>query len=76
MEGGRDEVDGRVAQMIQAARFAGGYRILMREVPKTAAGFAPLAERHSARAATLAGEIATAGCVNTPSLAMPDRLER
>jgi hypothetical protein len=53
-----DEVDGRVAQMIQAAVLAGAYAETIRRVPETAAGFGKLMRRHLARVAALADEIA------------------
>lgn len=65
-----------VLRLIESACAAGELSVGCREFPESARGLERAYQWHHARTAILAGEIAKAGRVNAPSLAMPDRLER
>lgn len=57
MRSGTDGRDDLILTMIGAAVLAGAYRTLAAELPEAERGLMKMARKHSARAATLAGEI-------------------
>jgi hypothetical protein len=57
MERRTEERDDTILTMICAAVMAGAYRSLAAELPEARIGLLKMAAKHSARAATLAGQI-------------------